>query len=90
MLSCTTQGQMQSSAVQPILHHQEETKRVVTTGLTREIIEDLIESISYYDQILILWFDLCTRVRLSGKLIVTTLPDNAEVVIFLSFNLYIR
>ena len=33
-------------------------------------------------RLLILWFDLCTRVRLSGKLIVTTLPDNAEVVIF--------
>ena len=48
----TTQGQMQSSAAQPILHHQEKTKRVVTTGLTRGIIEDLIESIPYYDQII--------------------------------------
>ena len=52
VLSCTTQGQMQSSAAQPILHHQEETKRVVTTRLTRGIIEDLIESIPYYDQII--------------------------------------
>ena len=52
VLSCTTQGQMQSSVAQPILHHQEETKRVVTTRLTRGIIEDLIESIPYYDQII--------------------------------------
>ena len=52
MLSCTTQGQMQSSAAQPILHHQEETKRLVTTGLTLGIIEDLIESIPQYDQII--------------------------------------
>ena len=46
------QRQLQSSAAQPALHHQEKTQREVITRLSHEVVEDLIESIPYYDQMI--------------------------------------
>ena len=45
-------GQLQSNAAQPALHHQEKTQREVTTRWSHEVVEDLIESIPHYEQMI--------------------------------------
>ena len=45
-------GQLQSNAAQPALHHQEKTQREVTTRWSCEVVEDLIESIPHYEQMI--------------------------------------
>ena len=46
------QRQLQSSVAQPALHHQEKTQREVTTRWSHDVVEDLIESIPHYAQMI--------------------------------------